>query len=150
MKANGIDGVLPMKDDAGIGSSPASHSAAVVSGVIGGLVVVLIGLLAGKLGEPLSGNALFGPSVPALGAAMAAAVSAHRAGSSFGTALAVAIGAFLVAYVAAVWFTHWMGVGGLVRRRPVNPVVLGWRRDLGVCFIGITVGAFLGTFLGRR
>jgi hypothetical protein len=139
-----------MKDDTGIDTSPASHSAAVVSGAVGGLVVVLIGYLAGELGEPLSGNSLFGPSVPALAAAMAAAVSSYKAGSSIGAALVVAIGAFLVTYLAAVWLTHWMGVGGMVRRRPVDPAVLGWRRDLGVCFLGIAVGSFLGTFLGRR
>jgi hypothetical protein len=139
-----------MKDDAGIGDAPASHSAAVVSGVIAGLVVVFIGYLAGELGEPLSGKSLLGPSVPALAAAMAAAVSAYRSGSSIGTALALAIGAFLVTYFAAIWLSHWMRVGGLARRRPLDPAVLGCRRDLGVCFIGIAVGSFLGTFLGRR
>jgi hypothetical protein len=83
-------------------------------------------------------------------AAMAAAVAPYRSGSSIGASLALAAGAFLVAYFVDVWLTHWIGVGSLVRRQPANPAAIGWRRDLTVCLLGIGVGSFLGAFLGRR
>jgi hypothetical protein len=124
--------------------------AAALSGVIAGLVVVFIGIIARQLGEPFPGPGLVGPSIAPVAAALAAAVSSYRSRASIGTTLALAVGALLVTYFVSVWLTHWMGVGGLVRRHPVSPEVLGWRRDISVCFLGVAVGSFLGAFLGRR
>jgi hypothetical protein len=112
--------------------------------------VVLIGVLAGQIGEPFPGRSPFAPTMAGFAAAMAAAVAPHRSGSSIGASLALAAGAFLVACFVGVWLTHWIGVGSLVRRQPANPAAIGWRRDLTVCLLGIGVGSFLGAFLGHR
>lgn len=132
------------------GNVGVSQPVAVLSGVVAGLLMVFIGIIAKQLGEPFPGRSPLEPAIPALAAALAAVVAAYRSGASIGTALALALGAFIVTYFVSVWITHWMGVGGLVRRRPTSPVALGWRRDLTVCLLGVAVGSFLGGFLGRR
>ena len=129
----------------------ASPLAAVWSGVLAGLIVVIIGVIANAVGKPFPGPSLVGPSTPAFAAALATAVSAHRSRSTLGMMLALAVGMFLSAYMINVWVTHWMVLGSrFPLRRTVSPVVLGWRRDLGVAFLGIAAGSMLGSFLGRR
>lgn len=132
------------------GNVGVSQPVAVLSGIIAGLLMVFIGVVARELGEPFPGRSPLEPAIPALAAALAAVVAAYRSGASIGAALALALGAFIVTYFISVWITHWMGVGGMVRRRPPSSIPLGWRRDLTVCLLGVAVGSFLGAFLGRR
>jgi hypothetical protein len=139
-----------MEENPEVGGAGVSPTAAVLSGVIAGLLVVFIGVVARQFGEPFPGASPLGPSIAGVAAGLAAAVATYRSGSPIGAALALAVGAFVVTYFISVWLTHWVAVGGMVRRRPMDPVVLGWRRDLSVCFLGIAVGSFLGAFLGRR
>jgi hypothetical protein len=128
----------------------ASPTVAVLSGVGAGLLVVFIGLLANQVGQAFPGPSLLGPSIPAVAAALAATVSAHRSRAPLGMTLALAAGAFFFTYLVSAWVTHWMALGAGMRRRPLSPTILGWRRDLGVSFLGIAIGSLLGMFLGRR
>jgi hypothetical protein len=132
------------------GTIGASQGAAALSGAVAGLLVVFIGIIASEFGEPIPGSSLLGPSMAGAAAALAAAVAAYRSRSPMGVMLALAVGAFLVTYFVSAWLTHWIGVGTLIRRHPLTPQELGWRRDLAICLIGIAVGSFLGAFLGRR
>jgi hypothetical protein len=125
---------------------------ACISGLAVGCFILFIGILtapppANELAIP---KPAIHPGFILLAAAMAAAVPAYRMGASGGMSLALGLGAAVCTYFMSIWVTHWAGVGTAVMHRPVNAATLVLRRDLGVSFLGVAVGSFLGMMLGRR
>lgn len=127
--------------------------AAWFSGIVAGVVMILIGILAAP--PPASNElALPRPAIEPvciwLAAALAAIVPSWRLRAPIGQMLALALGAAIFTFILAQWIGHWTTVGTLIHRGNVDWRAVMLRRDLGVSFLGVNAAALLSTVVGKR
>ncbi len=126
-----------------------------LGGLVAGIVLVLIGTLAGFfLGgwESILGSQLLW-LIPPLGAAVAAAGAAFKKGGTRGRVIAVAFFAlFITVFVSGPldYVMLWtMITPGSDPGQTAGPTAWLWRRHLLISSIAITVGALIGMMFGK-